>query len=195
MPSKPIAVLPDRSQWMPCTLVASPHPAVIATDDLLRHCDLRTQRRSGPGGQHRNKTSSGAFLTHRPSKIVGEATERRSQQQNREVALLRLRFQLAIELRSPSPLDPDVDVNCDIEYAIRQRYRKSPLRLNDSNADKPSVLTLVLNDLWVAGGQPSLVANEWAVSTSKLVAFLKSHPVAVSWVNRVRDHHDRLPLH
>lgn len=195
MSSKPIAVMPDRSQWMPCTVVASPHPAVIATDELLRHCDLRTQRRSGPGGQHRNKTSSGAFLTHRSSKIVGEATERRSQQQNRDVALMRLRFQLAIDLRSPSPLAPDENLDCDVEFAVRARYRNTPLRLNDSNVDKPSVLTLVLNDLWVAGGQPSLAATEWAVSTSKLVAFLKSYPVAVGWVNRVREHHARLPLH
>jgi protein subunit release factor B len=46
---------------------------------------------SGPGGQHRNKTESGVRLTHRPTEISVTATERRSQLQNRGVALERLR--------------------------------------------------------------------------------------------------------
>ncbi len=43
---------------MPSEQVKSPHPATWTTEQLLEQCDLRTQRRSGPGGQHRNKTSS-----------------------------------------------------------------------------------------------------------------------------------------
>lgn len=46
---------------------------------------------SGPGGQHRNKTSTGVRLTHPATGVTVTATERRSQAQNRSVAVLRLR--------------------------------------------------------------------------------------------------------
>lgn len=192
MPPKPTAVLPDPADRLDCRLIDPPHFCVLGIDTLLQQCDLRTQRRSGPGGQHRNKTSSGVFLTHRPTDCVGEATERRSQAQNREVALDRLRFTLAIEIRTPSPLDRDH--GDPDESAIRLRYHGHSLRLNDANEDKPAVLSLVLNDLWAAGGQPSLVADLWGVSTSRIVGLVRSVPAALTWVNRVRAHHKRWPL-
>lgn len=46
---------------------------------------------SGPGGQHRNKTSSGVRLVHRASGAVGEATDSRDQPANRTAAFKRLR--------------------------------------------------------------------------------------------------------
>ncbi|MCG2764428.1 MAG: peptide chain release factor-like protein [Desulfarculaceae bacterium] len=58
-------------------------------------------RGTGPGGQHRNKTETGVRLTHLPSGIVVTATERRSQYQNREVALLRLADALAEKSKPP----------------------------------------------------------------------------------------------
>ena len=195
MSSKPTAIVPDAAARMECRVVEAPHESVISGEKLLERCDLRTQRRSGPGGQHRNKTSSGAFLTHRPTGLVGEATERRSQAQNRDVALQRLRYLLAIETRTPSPLDPVSWKADETEDTMRDRYRNHTLRLSDTNLDKPAVLALMLNDLWVAGGQPSLVATQWNASTSKVVAFLKSHAPAMQWANRVRAHHQRLPLH
>ncbi len=195
MSSKPTAILPDADSRLDLTVVGAPHPALLDEETLLRQCELRTQRRSGPGGQHRNKTSSGVFLTHRPTGLVGEATERRSQAQNREVAYSRLRYVLAIEIRTPSPLGETPGPTCQSEQALRDRYRNHSLRLNDANQDKPAVLALVMNDLWTAGGQPSLVADLWSVSTSKLVMLLRSYPPALTWVNRVRAHHERLPLH
>lgn len=47
-------------------------------------------RTGGNGGQHRDKTSNGVRVIHRPSGSRGESTESRSQAKNREIALLRL---------------------------------------------------------------------------------------------------------
>lgn len=46
-------------------------------------------RGSGPGGQHRNKTATGVRLTHKASGATAEATEHKSQDQNRRAAFRR----------------------------------------------------------------------------------------------------------
>jgi ribosome-associated protein len=60
-------------------------------------------RRTGPGGQHRNKRSTGVRLTHLPTGIVVMATERRSQAQNLEAAFERLEAILERRSRKPKP--------------------------------------------------------------------------------------------
>ncbi len=65
--------------------------ARLDDETLLRECELQFFIASGPGGQHRNKTESGVRLTHPPTGVTVTATERRSQAQNRGVALERLR--------------------------------------------------------------------------------------------------------
>jgi protein subunit release factor B len=67
--------------------------AALALDDeaLLKACEVEYFIASGPGGQHRNKTESGVRLTHPPTELSVSATERRSQIQNKGVALERLR--------------------------------------------------------------------------------------------------------
>jgi hypothetical protein len=183
--------LPEIQQRMPVTMLAGPHPATLPVESLLEQCELRTQRRSGPGGQHRNKTSSGAFLLHRPTEIVAEATERRSQAENREVALARLRLRLAVERRTASILDGPVALG---EQEIHERTYGQGLKIAPRNPMKPAVLALVLNDLYASGGQPSAVAPHWNTTTSSVVRFLKTHPPAFVLLNAIRHHHGRGPL-
>ncbi len=52
-------------------------------------------RASGPGGQHRNTTDSAVRIRHLPTGIVAQASESRSQYQNREMAMLRLKAMIA----------------------------------------------------------------------------------------------------
>jgi peptide chain release factor 2 len=57
--------------------------------------DMEVFRASGAGGQHVNKTSSAVRLIHRPTGLVASSQQERSQLQNRENALKKLRTMLA----------------------------------------------------------------------------------------------------
>lgn len=206
-PAGKLPEIPPPNARIEAFFVTAPHPALLSPETLLLHCDARFQRRSGPGGQHRNKTSSGVFLHHKPTDIVAEATERRSQADNRVAALLRLRYRLAVEVRTMSVLDLWAgdrlprDPRSRLENLtdpdsrkLRIQYCGRSLKLRQTNIHKPAVLALVLDDLHAAGGQPSVVASVWSNSTTSIVGLVKSYPPAFAWVNAVRGYHGRGPL-
>jgi peptide chain release factor 2 len=72
-------------------------PAMDDPDVEINEADVRMEvfRASGAGGQHVNKTSSAVRLIHEPTGLIASSQEERSQLQNREKAMNRLRVMIA----------------------------------------------------------------------------------------------------
>lgn len=73
-----------------------------ASDDaILRDCRVQVFRATGPGGQGVNTTDSAVRMRHLPSGIVVTSRESRSQYQNRQTCVAKLRREFAKRAQRP----------------------------------------------------------------------------------------------
>ncbi len=154
------------------------HPADLSDDALLAECDVLKTRRGGPGGQHRNKVETAIVLTHRPTGMRAEASERRSQLQNKTEAIFRLRLKLAIQVRTPGVAAPSE------RWAVRVRGGR--LSINAGHADFPSLLAEAMNHLAEKDWEPGAAANRLGITVSQMVKLLQKEPAALVYVNAQR---------
>nr|GMD23171.1 peptide chain release factor 1 [Ipomoea batatas] len=119
---------------------------MMSDEQLLRQCEMETFKSSGPGGQHRNKRESAVRLKHRPTGVVAQAAEDRSQHMNRASALNRLRAQLALK-----------DLSDDIFYIPFESVRNS-IDLDDYTPPQELIQILPANSS-LKGSGPKIGPN------------------------------------
>ena len=164
------------------------HPAALPIDDLHRFCDVKRTRRGGPGGQHRNKVETAVVVTHLPTGFTGQAAERRSQDLNFQVAMHRLRVQLALSVRipvagedQPSPL-------------WQSRCQRRKIVVSPQSDDFPALLAEALDRLAAYQWDVAQVAEQFGATTTQFVRFLKLEPRAFGQLNSERRARGLKPL-
>jgi hypothetical protein len=158
----------------------------VTPERLLKECDQRFLRRSGPGGQNRNKVETAVILTHRPTGLTAEANERRSQSENREQAVARLRIILALQIRMPVGEKPST--------LWQSRLRGGRISVNPSHEDFPSLLAEALDTIDSFDGDVHAAAERLGCTPSQLVKFLKDEPKALAMFNATRSEKGMRPL-
>lgn len=198
-----------------------PHPAALPEDTLLEQCTIGQSRASGPGGQHRNKVSTQITLTHHPTGIAATAGERRSQRENKSLAIRRLRLKLAVEHRLPVPRgeigsdllkqrvntpkktrnntpEPETD---EVFQSLGVNLRDTPdtpprrITINPKHRDYPAILAEVMDAIAAARWEPKAAALRFGVSQSQILKLLKHHPHALGKLNEERTARGKHPFH
>lgn len=164
------------------------HPASRTTEALLAECEVRRTRRSGPGGQNRNKVETAVVLRHLPTGVGAEASERRSQAENRSVALFRLRLNLALEVRT-EPSDGGM-----VSPLWRSRCPAGRIIINPNHDDFPTLLAEALDVLAERQMDVKSAAEVLGSTSSQLTKFLKLEPRAFLQVNAARKERGLRPL-
>lgn len=162
------------------------HPTQLTEAQLLAECDILFQRRSGPGGQHRNKVETAVRLRHRPTGVEAQACERRQQAENRAVAVERLRLQLALTVRT---------LRTEVSPLWRQRCVGGQLKVSVHHPDRATLLAETLDHLAHSDWDLAVVAEQLECSRTQLVRFLKTEPAALRQLNEQRQQQGKGLLH
>lgn len=165
-------------------------------EELLRQCQMERFRVSGPGGQHRNKTDSAVRLVHLPTKIEGYASERRSQHQNKAVALQRLRREIALTVRGDVDLTlyhPPTELQRILPRTIAGEVARRD-RVGPKHRDFwPGAQHLL--DLFAAQeGSLAETAAALGCSSNQLTKLLSSESHLWAVANAIREQHGLKPL-
>ncbi len=166
------------------------HPNQLAMDDFLRECRFRFTRASGPGGQNRNKVETAVEVEHVPTGIRGAASERRSQAENRRVAVQRLRCKLAFELATQVDYIIDTARASELwnQYCLRGR-----IGVSSSNDDFPTMLAIALHAIADERFEFEPSSVRLNTSASQLLKLIAAEPAAFRWLNDQLAAHGKKP--
>ena len=168
----------------------------LSDDALLRQCRSEQFRVSGPGGQHRNKTDSAVRLTHEPTGVVGFASERRSQRQNRVAALARLRQEIALSVRADVDLEmyhPPLALQRVLPRTVETELSRNE-RVGPKHREFWTGVALLL-DLFVAvQGSVRDCASLLGCSSNQLTKLFASESHLWATANAIREQRGLSPL-
>lgn len=157
----------------------SVHPCCLTEEELLKECTLRSDRRSGPGGQHRNKVETAVIIVHQPTGTQAEANQRRSHADNRREAIARLRLSLAARVRNPATSPAPSEL-------WQQRAGGGRLSVSSTHNDFACLLAECLDRLHADDYALQKSAEFFMITSSQLMKLLRQHPPALIQVNAAR---------
>lgn len=168
----------------------------LPDEALLSQCRVERFRVSGPGGQHRNKTDSAVRLTHEPSGIVGYASERRSQHQNRATALSRLRRSIALEFRTRVDVEmyhPPIALQRVLPRSVATELPRKD-RVGPKHREFWTGIGPLLDLFDSVRGSTADCASQIGCSSNQLTKLFASEPHLWAAANTIRERHDLNPL-
>jgi hypothetical protein len=150
-------------------------------DELLKECEVHTDRGAGPGGSKADTSETAVSITHQSSDVTARSSKTRSQHKNKEIALKKLRRAYALQVRHD--VDPD---SISLPPSLDE-YVSNDLSINPDNRWYPFLVKLILDVFVQYDGQVSSTAEFLDVSTGKLVKFFNRDQSLWKRVNELRE--------
>lgn len=162
---EPQRFIADRNLW-------------LIQDDrtLLEHSRQEFFVATGNGGQKRNHTNTAVRICHLPSGVVVTDCETRSQQRNREIALHKLRLEIAMKIRGPELPQPDCGMNMN-------------------NPKYPLLVAWLMDVVVKSELEPRIVAEKTGLSRTGILKLLARDTQLWQYFNRLRNKAGLSALH